>query len=151
MKIGVSWQNDRKCPEVQNGASRGFWGKEICKFASNYLFFIRRWLDSAVQSELRQFVVTFAFNFRKSVSQVFKRVVRCSFEVRWKVLTLARRTVGQTLESDLLKPISRVLKWQGCQRKRQDCVVRAAPKRKVFTFGAQCVFADKHKCSIQSD
>ena len=44
--------------------------------------------------------------------------------MRWKILTLARRIVGQTLKSDHLKSISWALKWQGCRRKGQDCVVR---------------------------
>ena len=53
----------------------------------------------------------FAPIFRKSKSQAFQRVVWRKFEVRWKVLTLANRTVGQTSKSDHLGPISWVLKW----------------------------------------
>ena len=35
--------------------------------------------------------------------------------MRWKVLTLAHRTVGQTSESDHLRPVFLHLKWQDCR------------------------------------
>ena len=51
---------------------------------------------------------------------------RMEFEVRWKVVTLAHSTVDQTLKSNLLKPISWVLKWPKCvwKLKAQSCQKR---------------------------
>ena len=67
------------------------------------------------QASFWDFVVTFCIIFRKSMSQEFKRVVQRWFEVRWKVLTLAHRTVGQTSESEHLEPICWVLKLPDCR------------------------------------
>ena len=76
----------------------------------------------------------FALIPRKSKSHVLKRIMKCQFEVRWKVQILARRTVDQPLKFDLLKPISRVLKWQ-------DSVVRTRKWAKI------CVKTESSKLS----
>ena len=85
------------------------------------MFLLEKIADRSVLLSVQAFVlvIRFKFNLLQSPrannlckggirwdSQVFKRVVRPYFEVRWKVLSLARRTVGQTLKPDLLKPIS---------------------------------------------
>ncbi len=86
----------------------------------------------------------FCFVFRKSVSYGRRGVARRWIDVRWKVLILARITVGQTSESDHLEPTSFNLKCLSCQNKGVFCQLqsnlvisklnRSAPRSRISTF-----------------
>ena len=55
-------------------------------------------------------------SFSEKVSDALSGVpIRFRIKVRWKVLTLAHRTVGQTPEFDYLESTSLHLKWRSCQ------------------------------------
>ena len=89
---------------------------------------------------------------RKKKSHALRCIVWRSFEVRWKVLNLAHPTVGQTSKSNLLGPISALLKWRSCHGigvgigKKVDRkiiffgnldisnVLRSAPSGRISTF-----------------
>ena len=54
--------------------------------------------------------------FRKSKSCALRSVIHHCFKGRWKVPTLAHKTVSQTSKSDSLEPICWVLKLPDCHK-----------------------------------
>ena len=79
------------------------------------------WAGSVMSFLMVLFCGHFAPIFRKIISYARRCIVRRWFEVRWEVLTLAHRTVGQTLKSNHLEPIYRVLKLEDSTKLKIIC------------------------------